>query len=476
MALEGRSMSLNPESRILNPSSAHLIGICGSGMRSLAEYLLEANWRVSGSDAVPVGRNADALRARHIAIHPEHAAEHVAGAAAVIYSPAIPDSNPERVAARERDIPQYSYPEMLGRLMAGRTGFAVAGTHGKSTTTAMLGWIAHHAGLDPSVICGAELLNRGLGGWAGGGEALIVEACEYRGSFFHLRPRHAALLDLELDHFDCYADLDAAIAAYAEFLQRLPADGLAICRADRPAVAAATAALRARVETFGIETAADWTARHIRTRPGRTSFRIERNGTHWTDCALCVPGMHNVLNALAAAALATELGLAPAAVRRALAEFRGVRRRCERLGSRGGVEFVDDYAHHPTAVAATLTAVSHEFPGRRIICAFQPHQVSRTRRLLSDLAGSLSAAREVLILPVYAARESPRDATDAARELVAEVSRIGTRARFVPSLDRLVRTLETDPRPGDVVVLIGAGDIDRVRDEFSARLLRHYAS
>jgi len=242
------------------------------------------------------------------------------------------------------------------------------------------------------------------------------------------------------------------------------------------AASAACTGVRARVETFGIETDADWSARNVRTEPGRTSFRIERNGASWTECVLTVPGSHNVLNALAAAALAAEVGASPTAVRRALAEFRGVRRRCERLGNRAGVEFVDDYAHHPTAVAATLSAVRAEFPGRRVICAFQPHQVSRTRQLLSELAASLTAAHEVLILPVYAARESPQAALDTSHELVAAVSVSGTSVRFVPSLDRLARTLETDPRPGDVVVLIGAGDIDRVRDEFSARLLRHYAS
>jgi UDP-N-acetylmuramate--alanine ligase len=445
-------------------------------MRSLAEFLLDQGCQVSGSDAAPVGHNAPALRARNVVIHSGHSAERVADVDVVIYSPAVPESNPERVAARKRGIPQHSYPEVLGQLMAGRNGVAIAGTHGKSTTTAMLGWTLQHSGRDPSMICGGELLNRHVGGWAGAGTAFIVEACEYRGSFFHLEPRLAALLDLEPDHFDCYADLDSAVTAYSSFVQRLPTDGLLICRADRPAVKAACAGVRSRVETFGIETTADWTARDVRTQPGQTSFRIDRNGAPWTDCTLYTPGSHNVLNALAASALAAEMGVAPAEVRRGLVEFRGVRRRCERLGNWRGVEFVDDYAHHPTAVAATLSAVRSEFPGRRVICAFQPHQVSRTQRLLPELADSLAAADEVLILPVYTARESAEDAVQTSRELVAAVSLGGTFTRWIPSLDRLVRTLETDPQPGDVVVLIGAGDIDRVRDEFSAKLLRHYAS
>ncbi|MBL8852080.1 MAG: UDP-N-acetylmuramate--L-alanine ligase [Planctomycetaceae bacterium] len=469
-------MSLNPESRILNPRAAHLIGVCGSGMRSLAELLVDRGWRVSGSDAAAEGHNAAMLCARGVELHAGHAAGFVADADEVVFSPAVPATNPERVAARERGIPEHSYPQALGRLMSGRTGVAIAGTHGKSTTTAMLGWILESAGQSPSVICGGELLNRNAGGWSGSGAAVVVEACEYQGSFFNLAPRHAALLDIEPDHFDCYADLDSAIAAYRAFVAQLPAEGLLVCRADRPAVGTAVAGAAARVETFGVETSADWTAHRVRLRPGQTSFRIERHGQAWADCVLHVPGEHNVLNAVAAVALAAELGVGPDAVRQALADFRGVRRRCERLGSWRGVELVDDYAHHPTAVAATLAAVRAEFPGRPIRCVFQPHQVSRTRTLMAELADSFREADHILLLPVYSAREAAGDHVTASQELLHKLKGAGRRAMFVPSLDRLVAVLETDARPGEVVLLIGAGDIDRVRDELSRRIPRHYAS
>ncbi|MFO1093217.1 MAG: UDP-N-acetylmuramate--L-alanine ligase [Planctomycetaceae bacterium] len=450
--------------------------MCGSGMRSLAEYLLDRGWRVTGSDSVPLGHNAAVLRGSGITIVEQVAETEPPDCDVVIYSPAIPDSNPERKAARERGIPEVSYPAMLGRLMSGHTGIAIAGTHGKSTTTALLGWVLQHAGLRPSVVCGGELLNTCRGGWAGSGGVFVAEACEYRGSFLNLAAQHAAVLDIEPDHFDCYADLDAAVRGYQEFVSRVPPEGLIACRADRPAVAAAVAGLRARVSTFGVETAADWTASDIARRPGRIAFRIAYRGQHWSAGVLHVPGVHNVLNALAAAALAAELGVTPPQFRAALADFRGVRRRCERLGAWRGAELLDDYAHHPTAVAATIAAARDEFPGRRLICAFQPHQVSRTRMLLAELAASLGGADQVLILPVYSARETAETARATSEKLASAVPQGGSAARYIPTLDRLVTTLETDARPGDVILLVGAGDIDRVRDEFSRRIPRYYAS
>ena len=458
------------------PRSAYLIGCCGSGMRSLAELLLERGWRVCGSDAMADGHNADVLRARGVRLQAGRSAANLRDPALVIYSPAVPETNPERIAARKRAIPQFSYPQMLGRLMSNRTGVAIAGTHGKTTTTALLGWILQHAGRQPSVMCGGELLNTGAGGWSGAGEVFVAEACEYRGSFLNLAPRHAALLNIEPDHFDCYPDLESAVAAYAKFTSTLPSDGLLVCCADDSVVARAVAAATARVETFGLEAVADWSARDVRLLPGRTLFEVHRHRQRWVNCTLHIPGSHNVLNTLPAIALAAELGVQPNEVRRALATFRGVRRRFERMGSWRGMELVADYAHHPTAVSATLQAARAEFPARRLLCVFQPHQISRTRKLLAEFANSLTRADEVWIPPVYTARESLEDSLAASDELASATSRLGAKTRTVASLDRLVSTLETDGRPGDVVLLIGAGDIDRVRDEFSRRISRYYAS
>lgn len=458
--------------------AAHLIGLCGSGMKALGELLLDRGWRITGSDARPTDVMAAQWRSRGVRLLPGHRAEHVpADADLVVYSPAIPESNPERQAAARSDIRQVSYPQMLGRLMAERTGIAVAGTHGKSTTTAMTAAILQQAGLSPSVICGAELISHGASGWSGAGKLLVAEACEYRRHFLELAPRIAAVLDIELDHFDCYPDLASAADAYSEFAARVPGEGVLICRAEHDILEAVQQRTPARVETFGIDVAANWTASDIRVRPGVTSFRILRGGRAWCDVRLKTPGRHNVLNALAAAAVAAAAGATAADVSDGLSGFQGIRRRFERLGSWRGVELVDDYAHHPTAVAATLAAARGEFPRRKLWCAFQPHQVSRTTRLLDEFACALSTADEVLVPPVYSARETGSPASQqAAEQLVERCTAAGGCARFVASLDRLVSTLETEPRPGDVILIIGAGDIDRVRDEFARRVPRHHAS
>jgi UDP-N-acetylmuramate--alanine ligase len=457
---------------------AHLIGICGSGMRALAEVLLDMGWQVTGSDVSPFESARLALERRGVAVRGGHRAEGLPGdVTLVVYSPAVPEANPERVEAARRGVPQLSYTQMLGRLMQERVGVGIAGTHGKSTTTALLGTILTQAGRSPSVVCGAELIATQTSGWAGAGDLFVAESCEYRRNFLDLPPRHAILLDIEPDHFDCFPDLDAAVDAYREFCARLPAEGILVCRAGRDAVSRAARGCRARVRTFGVEAAADWSARHVRMQRQRVSFQIHRSGAVWGDFELHVSGRHNVWNALAAAAMASELGAEPEAIREAICTFRGLCRRCEYLGAWRGVDLIDDYAHHPTAVAATLAMARAQFGRRRMWCAFQPHQVSRTQALMSEFADSLQAADRVLVAPAYAAREPQADmALMTSRELARRVDDGGTPARCVASLDHIVSTLETEARPGDVLVLMGAGDIERIRHEFTRRIQRYHAS
>jgi UDP-N-acetylmuramate--alanine ligase len=459
-------------------TKAHLIGICGSGMRALAELLLDLGWSVTGSDLSPSESARHALEQRGLIVPVGHRAAYLPpDANLVVYSPAVPEANAERVAATRRGIPQYSYTPMLGRLMQGREGVGVAGTHGKSTTTALLGTILTQAGRSPSVVCGAELIATQTSGWAGAGDLFVVESCEYQRHFLALKPRHAIILDIEPDHFDCFRDLDAAVEAYREFAAGLPADGLLLCRAGRDAVARAARDCRARVRTFAVKASADWSARNVRMHRQRVSFRIHRSGVPWGDDELHVSGRHNVGNALAAAAMASELGADPEAIREAICTFRGLRRRCEYFGAWRGIDLIDDYAHHPTAVSAALTMARAQFGRRRIWCAFQPHQVSRTRALLAEFADSFQAADCVLIAPVYAAREAESEAALAtSQELARRTEEGGTPARCVASLDHVVSTLETEARPGDVLVLMGAGDIERIRHEFTRRIQRYHAS
>lgn len=460
------------------PQSAHLIGICGSGMRSLAELLHESRCRVTGSDLLVSDELAAAFARRGMRIDAGHRPAFVpADAELVVYSQAVPVENRERQYAMQQGIPQLSYSEMLGRLMHDRIGVCIAGTHGKSTTAAMTGWIMTAAKLDPSVIVGAELVERQAGGRYGSGEHLVVESCEYQRSFLDLAPTHAAILSIEPDHFDCYAHFDEAVAAFAEFAQKAPANGSLLIPAAGEAVRAACLAASAPVETFGLSSDADWWASDVRSTSTGARFRVFHRGAYFAEVSLRLTGRHNVENALAAAALAHHCGAGPHVIREALAEFPGLRRRFESRGTWRGAALFDDYAHHPTAVSATLTAARERFPKRRIWCVFQPHQVSRTKALFDGFAESLLGADEVLTAPVYAAREIVSDEPwRMSLELAARVCELGGRARYVAGLDRALATLDDELSPGDVLLTMGAGDIGQIHHEFTRRLRRHSAT
>jgi len=384
---------------------AHLVGIAGSGMRGLAEVLLGRGWWLSGSD-LEVGRVAH-LAGDRLRLCRGHAAEHVPpGTDLVVYSDAVPAGNPELQRAAELGVPVLSYFQMVGRLMGEKRGLAVAGAHGKSTATAMTAEVLLHAGLDPTVLCGATPLGCASGGRAGHGPWMLAEACEYRANFLHLRPRHAVILGIEPDHFDCYDSPEALEAAFARFAQSVPSDGLLLARYDCPATRRVIGGLACRVETFGIDRRADWSARGLIARGGCYTFDVAGHGRPFCRVSLQVPGRHNVLNALAAAALAAESGVAAERIAEALGRFRGLHRRLETLGTFGGVLLLDDYAHHPTEVAASLGTVRQMAPGRRLWCVFQPHQVSRTEHLLGELAESLQNADRVLVAEITPWRKS----------------------------------------------------------------------
>lgn len=463
-------------------AAAHLVGIGGAGMKALAELLVGLGWKVTGSD-VRDSDTLDRMRQQGLKVfagHDDAALPPVVDV--LVHSPAVGPENPERVAAARRGLPQLTLSETLGALMAGRVGVAVTGTHGKSTTTAMVATVLRRAGRKPSAAFGAELCGGGRSGWAGDGGLLVVEGCEYRRNFLALRPTHAAILNVEADHFDCYADLAAVKAAFGEFASLLPSHGTLLVRGDCPAATEAAARASAKVVTFSSEPTGDYWATDLRPAEAGTRFRVFRRGEYLAEMTARVPGAHNVANALAAAALCCELGVSPDEIREGLWEFRGVRRRFEAVGTWRGRVLIDDYAHHPTAVRAVLEATRRRHPGRRICCAFQPHQVSRTLALLQEFAASLALADSVLLVPIYAAREAIHDKSDdpepaaVVRRLTDALVAAGTPARLLPSLDLLPGAVDHDTRPGDVLVTMGAGDIDRVHHEFSRRLRRHHAA
>ncbi len=475
---------------ILDPSlprRAHLVGIGGSGMRALARVLLGKAWRLSGSD--PAIGPDDPLAKAGICCFSSHLADQVsADVECVIQSSAISAANPELCRAAEIGIPVLTYAQMLGLLMLGHRGLAVAGTHGKSTTTAMAADILLAAGCDPTVIYGAASRNGCDGGRAGKGNAVLVEACEFRRNFHHLHPHDAAILNIEPDHFDCYdsrADLEAAFVRFAALL---PADGRLIVPWGDLAVERVAAMAGCRIETFGQDERADWVAANVQRDGGRHSFDLVYRGRKLGRIELSVFGRHNVLNALAAAALAADMGrssvgnglcaipgpterhgvrslqeVPPEKIITGLSQFRGLRRRLEPMGTAGGVIFWDDYAHHPTEISTTLQTVREVVPNAPLCCLFQPHQALRTARLLDELALSLQNAERVLIADIFRAREGPPQPGEiTTADLAARTRALG---QDVPGLHAPVdiqQFLQTHLTPGDVLVVMGAGDIGRI--------------
>lgn len=506
-----------PDFGSLRLGTAHLVGVCGSGMRALAEMLRGLGWRVSGSDACPDPAISEKLVERGIVLHTGHRRDFVPfDAELLVYSPAVSDTNVERRAAIERGTPQLSYSQMLGWLMRNRVGVSIAGTHGKSTTTAMTACILSDAGLSPSAVVGAEVIARDAGGWSGSGDLLVVESCEYQRSFLDLNPKHAVITGIEPDHFDCYRDLTEIKQAFRAFAEKIPADGSLLIPADCRTTREVCSGLEVPVETFAVtfdQTAplsllgreaggegrwgdakprpltpdpspprgegnpegCDWLATDVTRTESGSRFRLLRRGSPFAEITLWIPGRHNVWNATAAAALAHRVGASAESIRRSLADFAGIRRRFEIVGEFGGVTVVDDYAHHPTAVGATLATARERFPAARIHCLFQPHQVSRTLALLDEFAASFTTGDEILVLPVYAARERVADEPVlVSRQLAERIVSAGGRARFVESLDRAGASLDDTLRNGDVLITMGAGDIGQRIHEITRRLQRHH--
>ncbi len=428
-------------------------------MRSLAAVLAAAGWTVSGSDV-----NRDALAGLPSAVRVGHAAEAIdARLDLVVYSDAVARGNVELLRARELGIETLSYPQLLGRLFAQTGGAAIAGTHGKSTTTAMAGEILATAGLDPTVICGAAPLGQATGGRLGRGRWLVAEACEYRANFRFLKPQLGVILGIEADHFDCFGSKRELEAAFAEFAQALPSEGMLLVRSDCAATRRAMSEVACACESFGLSAAATWRATELRQRRGLYWLRIRCRERLVCDVKLRVPGIHNVYNAVAAAALASHTGASATAIRNGLERFRGLARRLEPVADGDQLAIVDDYAHHPTAVAASLAAVRQMFPGRRVWCVFQPHQASRTRNLLHEFAHSLQNADKIIVTEIFRARETATAASETTAEQLAQrAAAWGREVRYVPSTVEVEEHLQRALAAGDVLVTLGAGDIGKL--------------
>jgi UDP-N-acetylmuramate--alanine ligase len=442
----------------------HFTGIGGAGMSGIARIMIARGVTVSGSDSAG-GDQLAALAALGADVHVGHAAPNVAGAGTLVVSSAIRPDNPELVAARAAGLRVLHRAAALASVMLGRRGVAVAGTHGKTTTTSMITTALRHCGADPGYVIGGILTETGLGAEDGTGEVFVAEADESDGSFLMLAPEVAVVTCVEADHLDNYSSLAEIEDAFAAFARRIRPGGVLIACADDPgarALAAAAEALPIRIRTYGEAGDADYRITSVALRGMSVGLEIEGaptgapGGARPARLQTGVPGRHNALNAAAAYAAVVELGLPAAQVAAGLAAYRGVRRRMEPKGQVAGVTVLDSYAHHPTELAADLRAARDIAPGGRVIAVFQPHLFSRTRIFADQFGAALGLADEAFVLDVYAAREDPEPGVTG--ELVASAVP-GGRAVFLPDSAAAPGAVADIARPGDLVLTMGAGDV-----------------
>ena len=447
----------------------HFVGIGGSGMSGIAEVLYNLGFGVSGSDL------ADNATTRRLAglgmrIAAGHVAENVQDADAVVVSTAVQEDNPEVRAARARKVPVVPRAQMLAELMRLKQGVAIAGTHGKTTTTSLVASILAEGGMDPTFVIGGRLNAAGANARLGSGDFIVVEADESDASFLYLSPVISIVTNIDADHMETYGhDFGRLKQTFVDFLQRLPFYGVAVLCADDPNVREILPQVSKQIVSYGLTESANVRAENVVARNGQMQFDCVRvNGSiSRFPVTLNLPGMHNVLNALAAIAVATELGVSDVDIIKALAEFKGVGRRFQRYGevalpAGGSFTLIDDYGHHPVEMKATLAAARGAFPGRRLVLAFQPHRFTRTRDCFEDFIGVLSSVDALLLSEVYAAGEAPIVAADG--RSLARALRVGGKVEpvFVEDIAEMPAVILDVARDGDVVITMGAGSIGAV--------------
>jgi UDP-N-acetylmuramate--alanine ligase len=441
----------------------HFVGIGGSGMSGIAEVLANLGYQVSGSD---LAENAATKRLKSLGatISLNHKPQHINGADAVVVSSAVQADNPEVVAAREHRIPVVPRALMLAELMRLKQGVAIAGTHGKTTTTSLVASVLAEGGLDPTFVIGGRLNAAGSNARLGAGDFIVVEADESDASFLHLQPVIAVVTNIDADHMDTYQqDFGRLKQAFVQFLQNLPFYGAAVLCADDPNLREILPEVTKPVLTYGTGEDVSVRAEAIAHDAGRMKFRALRQGARPLEVVLNLPGRHNVLNALAAIAVATEIGVKDEFIQKALKEFHGVGRRFQNYGEIDGrFTLVDDYGHHPAEMAATIEAARGAFPGRRIVLAFQPHRYTRTRDLFEDFVRVLSSVDVLLLAEVYAAGEAPIVAADG-RSLARALRLAGkVEPLFVEDIAAMPEAIRRAAQEGDVVITMGAGSIGAV--------------
>jgi UDP-N-acetylmuramate--alanine ligase len=465
---------MNMSQRMRRINTIHFVGIGGSGMGGIAEVLLNLGYRVQGSD-LKANAVTERLQQLGAKICIGHRPENAAGADVVVTSTAVATDNPEVRVALEHRIPVVPRAEMLGELMRFSPSIAVAGTHGKTTTTSLVASVLAEGGLDPTFVIGGRLKSAGSNARLGAGQYLVAEADESDASFLHLQPMIAIVTNIDNDHLATHGgDFAKLCDSFVSFLHNLPFYGLAVLCQDDEHVQGILPRVGRPVVTYGLGAGADVRALEVRRDRGHTSFEVARPGRGALAVRLNLAGLHNVRNALAAISVATELDVADAAIVRALENFQGIERRMQWLGRvkipAGEIDIVDDYGHHPTEIAATLDALRQAWPGRRLVLAFQPHRYTRTRDLLDDFAGVLGNFDVLFVTEVYAAGEAPIKGADGRAICRAVRSRGKLEPVFVNRVEYLATALRPVLQDGDVVVTMGAGHIGAVAHGLAEKL------
>lgn len=443
----------------------HFVGIGGVGMNGIAELLLNLDFEISGSD---LKSSTLTLRLSRLGatVAKGHRAENIGNADVVVVSSAVKPDNPEVQAARERGIPVIRRAEMLAELMRLKYGVAVAGMHGKTTTTSLIGTVLAEGGIDPTIVIGGRLKSIKANARLGMGEYLVAEADESDGSFLNLIPTIAVITNIDPEHLDYWVGgMPQIVDAFVDFANKIPFYGCSVLCLDHPTVQGLLPRLEKRFLTYGLSPQADYSASHVVTEPGKTTFRVKKGEKILGSICLKLIGHHNVQNGLAAIAVADEIGVPFESIALALENFEGIARRFETKGRCGDIEVVDDYAHHPAEIKTTIEAAREAYD-RRLVVAFQPHRYSRTRDLMADFASAFNGSDVLLVSDVYPAGEDPIDGIDA-QALVRSIGACGHHdVRAIGDLDDMIDALVNEVRDGDLVITLGAGDIGRVGDDF----------
>jgi UDP-N-acetylmuramate--alanine ligase len=446
----------------------HFVGIGGIGMSGIAEVLLNLGYKVSGSD-MKASDTTERLKKLGGEIRIGHRAENVASPHVVVISSAVTRDNVEVVAAREKQIPVIPRAEMLAELMRLKYGVAIAGAHGKTTTTSMVATVLAAGGIDPTVVIGGKLNSLGTNAKLGQGEFLVAEADESDGSFLKLSPTIAVVTTIDEEHLDYYKDITEIKTAFLTFINKIPFYGVSVLCLDQPHIQSLIPQVQKRYQTYGMSSQADYQARDVSLRALGSTFKVMNHVLDLGMFELSVPGVHNINNSLAAIVVARELGIDIEIIRKALKDFSGVQRRFQIKGEVNGITVVDDYGHHPTEVKATLAAAASGMD-RRVVVVFQPHRYTRTQHLLEDFFTSFNQADKLVIMDIYAAGEQPIPGVTG-QALYEGIKKYGHKdVAFIPDRGHIIEQLAGTLKTGDLVLTLGAGDVWKIGEQLLERL------